>query len=210
MSIRRENGTVVGNVEDKSNLNNPISRALVSGFDESFLRYLKIAQPKSVHEVGCGEGRRLAFVLERYPRIAVRGTDLSSDTLQIAKDALGDQDGLTLVQKPVEALAEPEDHADLIICCEVLEHVPDPQAALSKLRQLNARLYLLSVPREPIWRLLNMARFKYWAALGNTPGHLNHWSSKGFQKWLEAGGFERVACSRPLPWTMVLCRPIAS
>jgi hypothetical protein len=42
------------------------------------------------------------------------------------------------------------------------------------------RHLLVSVPREPLWRMLNMARGAYWPALGNTPGHLNHWSRRSF------------------------------
>jgi len=61
------------------------------------------------------------------------------------------------------------------------------------------------VPREPIWRILNMARGKYWRALGNTPGHLQHWSRSGILGLL-AEHFEIVEVRTPLPWTMVLCR----
>ena len=39
---------------------------------------------------------------------------------------------------------------------------------------------LLSVPKEPIWRICNMARGKYWKDLGNTPGHIQHWTKKKF------------------------------
>ena len=35
-------------------------------------------------------------------------------------------------------------------------------------------------PREPLWRGLNIARGAYLKDLGNTPGHLNHWSKRGF------------------------------
>jgi hypothetical protein len=30
------------------------------------------------------------------------------------------------------------------------------------------------VPREPIWRIGNMARGRYLGDLGNTPGHIQH------------------------------------
>ena len=45
-------------------------------------------------------------------------------------------------------------------------------------RAARARHLLVSVPREPLWRALNMLRGAYWRALGNTPGHLNHWSKR--------------------------------
>jgi hypothetical protein len=40
--------------------------------------------------------------------------------------------------------------------------------------------------------------------LGNTPGHLNHWTRRGFVSFLESR-FEVVSVRTPLPWTMALC-----
>ena len=69
-----------------------------------------------------------------------------------------------------------------------------------------ARPWLIaSVPREPLWRALNLARLSYVGALGNTPGHLNHWSKRGFVRFLDER-FEVVEVRSPIPWTMALCR----
>jgi hypothetical protein len=88
---------------------------------------------------------------------------------------------------------------------EVLEHVPEPEATLSEMARVAERHLLVSVPREPIWRTLNMARGAYLRDLGNTPGHLNHWSKVGFVSLLSRyGTVEEVRT--PLPWTMALVR----
>ena len=42
------------------------------------------------------------------------------------------------------------------------------------------RWLLVSVPHEPLWRALNVARGAYLRELGNTPGHLNHWTRAAF------------------------------
>jgi hypothetical protein len=63
----------------------------------------------------------------------------------------------------------------------------------------------VSVPREPLWRALNLARLKYVGALGNTPGHLNHWSRRRFVEFLERR-LQVVEVRSPMPWTMALCR----
>jgi hypothetical protein len=96
--------------------------------------------------------------------------------------------------------------ADLVICCEVLEHLPDPEATLRSLTRAARRAVVLSVPREPLWRVLNVARGKYWSELGNTPGHLQHWSSRGFAQFV-GRHLEIVEIRTPLPWTAVLARP---
>lgn len=62
---------------------------------------------------------------------------------------------------------------------------------------------VLSVPREPIWRLLNMVRGKYIRDWGNTSGHIQNWSAKKFRSFLEESGMEIVEMRKPLPWTMV-------
>jgi len=63
----------------------------------------------------------------------------------------------------------------------------------------------VSVPREPLWRGLNMARGAYWRDLGNTPGHVNHWSKRGFVSLLSCVGVVEEVRS-PFPWTVVLVR----
>jgi hypothetical protein len=68
-----------------------------------------------------------------------------------------------------------------------------------------ARWLLVSVPREPLWRALNLARGAYPRQLGNTPGHLHHVSRAGFHRLLAVRG-EVVATRAPLPWTMALVR----
>ena len=92
---------------------------------------------------------------------------------------------------------------DLVTAIEVLEHVPDPEHTVAEMARCAGRHMLVSVPREPLWRGLNMARGAYIKDLGNTPGHLNHWSKRSFVAMLEQHG--RVVEARsPFPWTMVL------
>jgi hypothetical protein len=87
----------------------------------------------------------------------------------------------------------------------VLEHLADPVRALGVLARLAQPHLIVSVPREPLWRLLNVARGRYWPALGNTPGHLQHWSARRFLALLE-DQLEVREVRLPLPWTMALCR----
>jgi len=64
---------------------------------------------------------------------------------------------------------------------------------------------LVSVPHEPLWRALNLARGAYVRQLGNTPGHLNHWTRGSFVSLLRNYG-EVVQIRSPFPWTMLLVR----
>ena len=85
----------------------------------------------------------------------------------------------------------------------MLEHVPDPELTLSEMARCARRHLLVSVPREPIWRMLNVARGAYVRELGNTPGHVNHFSQRSFARLLARHG-EVVELRSPFPWTMAL------
>jgi hypothetical protein len=87
----------------------------------------------------------------------------------------------------------------------VLEHVPDPDHTLAEMARVAAGHLVVSVPREPLWRALNLARGAYLKDLGNTPGHVNHWSRRAFVRMLSRHG-EVVEVRSPFPWTMLLVR----
>jgi 2-polyprenyl-3-methyl-5-hydroxy-6-metoxy-1,4-benzoquinol methylase len=156
------------------------------------------------HEVGCGEGE-LAIRLARRG-IRVRGTDAFPQVLDEARRRAGAAGvEIDFEATPVEQLKPARHGAELIVCCEVLEHLEDPERALEVLAGLARPWLIASVPREPLWRALNLARLSYVGDLGNTPGHLNHWSKREFVRFLTRR-FEVVDLRSPLPWTMSLCR----
>ena len=94
---------------------------------------------------------------------------------------------------------------DLVVGAEVMEHLEEPERALDEIERVSCGDVILSVPREPLWRILNLIRLSYLREWGNTPGHLQHWSTSTFHE-LVASRFEIVAVRRPLPWTMILAR----
>lgn len=193
-----------GNVYDKYASRHPIERRLVAGFLRRLDGLVERTGARDAHEVGCGEGEISIRLARRGLR--VRGTDIAADAIEEAREratAAGVE--VEYRRDRVEELAPPADAAELIVCCEVLEHISDPDRALSVLAGLASPWLIVSVPREPLWRVLNVARGSYLRELGNTPGHLNHWSRRGFVRWLSES-VEVLEVASPLPWTMVLCR----
>jgi SAM-dependent methyltransferase len=193
-----------GNVYDKYSSQNPVERRLVAGFMRTLDELVALTGAKEVHEVGCGEGEISARLARAGMR--VRGSDAFGDVIEEARRRAAEE-GLEIgyEAKPVQTLSPQGDSAELVVCCEVLEHLEDPDGALESLAGLARPWLLASVPREPLWRGLNLARLSYVGALGNTPGHLNHWSKRGFVRFLETR-FDVVEVRGPLPWTMALCR----
>ena len=188
----------IGNTYDKYTSSNPVERRLMAGFFEALDQALPARPPRSILEVGVGEAEVARRVRDRFPDARFVGIDLPDEELAGHWAA----QGLPGVFADIAMLPFPAASFDLVLGIEVLEHVPDPSAALRELSRLATGDVVLSVPREPIWRIANMARGKYLGELGNTPGHINHWGKRGFAD-LIADRFSVRQVASPFPWTMV-------
>ena len=200
-----EQGVVTGNTYDKYGSGNPLVRRMMRGFERTLDGLLDQAGPSSLLDVGCGEGvlvQRWAERLGEGRRVV--GIDLEEESIQ-AGWAEHRAPNLEYRVMEAENLPFAANEFDLATAIEVLEHVPDPEHTLSEMARCAERHLLVSVPREPLWRMLNMARGAYWSELGNTPGHLNHWSRRSFVRLLSRHG-DVVEIHSPFPWTMLLVR----
>jgi len=199
-----EDGVVTGNTYDKYGSTNPVVRRLMASFERELDGLFELASPDSVLDVGCGEGVLVHQWAQRLGERRVVGIDLEEASIQAG---WAERQAPNLEYRVMEAANLPfaANEFDLASAIEVLEHVPDPEHTLGEMARCAERHLLVSVPREPLWRMLNMARGAYWPALGNTPGHLNHWSRASFKKLLSRHG-EVVEVRSPFPWTMVLVR----
>jgi 2-polyprenyl-3-methyl-5-hydroxy-6-metoxy-1,4-benzoquinol methylase len=191
-----------GNTYDKYGSANPVVRRLMSGFERTLNELFAIASPASVLDVGCGEGVLTARWAQQLDPGRVVGVDLDDPKLT-AEWQTRHAPNLEFQPMLVEQLSFADREFDLVAATEVLEHVEDPRRALDEMARVAGRWLLVSVPHEPLWRALNMARGAYLSDLGNTPGHLNHWTARGFARLLGDYG-EVVQARAPFPWTMLL------
>lgn len=202
--VHIENGVVVGNVTKKHATQNPIARMLVERFDSKISSLLARVQPSKILEVGCGEGDIVSLALKQT-NSSILATDISAKVLDEAQQAINDPrvkfEQLNILNIPVTEKYQ----ADLVVCCEVLEHLEDPEAGLDRLHELTTSRCILSVPREPLWRIMNMARGAFLKDLGNTPGHLQHWSKNAFISFVSRR-FTIEEVFTPTPWTIILCQ----
>jgi 2-polyprenyl-3-methyl-5-hydroxy-6-metoxy-1,4-benzoquinol methylase len=205
-----KDGVVTGNTYDKYGSTNPVVRRLMAGFERSLDELFELAAPSSLLDVGCGEGVLVHRWAQRVGGGRVVGIDLEEESIQAGWEQRQAPNLEYRVMEAgradrVEDLPFAVNEFDLASAIEVLEHVPDPEHTVSEMARCAERHLLVSVPREPLWRMLNMARGAYWSALGNTPGHLNHWSRRSFVQLLSRHG-EVVEVRSPFPWTMLLVR----
>ncbi|HHT9158235.1 MAG TPA: class I SAM-dependent methyltransferase [Candidatus Brocadiaceae bacterium] len=156
-----------------------------------------------IYEVGCGEGN-LSIELAKQNKI-VRACDFSEQIISIAnKNAKKNNVKINFKTVSIYELTPERDSAALVVCCEVLEHLENPERALAILSELSPQL-IISVPNEPLWSILNIVRGKYFSSFGVTPGHIQKWSRKNFLALLSCN-FEILKVLNPIPWTMVLCK----
>jgi len=99
-------------------------------------------------DAGCGTGLNLRHL----PPGSV-GLDINPRNLEILRERLPNH---TLVEGDVEALPFEDGSFGTVLCTEVLEHIPDPAAALAEYRRVlkPGGVLIGSVPaRSAIWKL---------------------------------------------------------
>ena len=203
-----EKEIVTGNYFDKYNSKNPVYKRLMARFFKDLTELAARSFDNKnnryrVLEAGCGEGHLASILLEKFNELKYTGFDIDEELTQQAQKLIPEAN---FRQGNIYDLSDYRDNNfDLCIVSEVMEHVDEPEKAIEELKQQNSEYFLFSVPREPVWRMLNMMRLKYIKNFGNTPGHLQHWNKKQFTNLIEKY-FSVIEIRSPFPWTMVLCK----
>lgn len=157
-------------------------------------------------EIGCGEG----YSTQRLAKIVPSNVMLEASEFvpALVPKARANNPGMTVTEESIYDLKHANNSFDLVFLLEVLEHLDYPDKGLEELLRITkpGGYLVLGVPREPLWRALNMARLTYLKDFGNTPGHLNHWSTRGVKKFVGSHFGPIVDSKTPLPWSLVLAR----
>ena len=202
MSAPHEPANVVGNYYDKYASKNPVERALMGAFLRAVTGFYAQVAPATVLEVGCGEGHLAHHLVTSGPRpMRFVACDIELTAARTDLDGL-----IELRQASVYALPWGDASFDLVLCCEVLEHLHDPDRGLAEVARVARRAAIVSTPREPLWRAMNLMRGKYVRDLGNTPGHVQHFGRRDLRALVETR-LRVVGVRSPIPWTVLLAEP---
>ena len=162
---------------------------------------------RNVLNLGCGEGLDLRRIYDASP-IRVNeywGLDLSLDALRMSMAVLAGMP-FRAICGDVANLPVRLHKFDLILCLELLEHLPDPRGIVEQISRQYAGYCIFSVPNEPLYRLTRMLLFRQNIRdFGNHPEHINHWSAASFRRLL-ANYFRVDKVEKSFPWTVVLCK----
>jgi ubiquinone/menaquinone biosynthesis C-methylase UbiE len=190
----------VGNAYDKYASRNPLAALLTRRFLASVDELLMSVAPGSLLDVGCGEGVLAQRWAQRWRTLEILAVDREPLTAQWQLRA---EPNLRFDVADACTLPFADGAFDAVCGIELLEQVPAAALALAELVRVARRAVLVSAPREPLWRVLNVLRGAYLGWLGNPPGHVNHFSRRTFVRLASEHGRVREVRS-PLPWTIVL------
>ncbi|OBZ34283.1 MULTISPECIES: class I SAM-dependent methyltransferase [Methanohalophilus] len=191
-----------GNLYNKYESKNPLVKFLMKMYLNDFdsLIYPIKNEIESTFEIGCGEGYLTKHI--RDMGIPIEGADVSERVVEHAREI---HPSINFTVKSIYEVSNYNKKHDLILASEVLEHLEKPEHAIDELKEATTKYIFLSVPNEPFFRMANVLRLKYLNDLGNTPGHINHWSYKSFKKFIENNSLKIVSSKISTLWLMALC-----
>jgi 2-polyprenyl-3-methyl-5-hydroxy-6-metoxy-1,4-benzoquinol methylase len=183
---------------------NPIKRKLIKRFVAKLHELFESGSPpRSVLEIGVGEGFLSGFLADRYPTIEFTGVDLNQQDLELLAKKFP---RIKRYCANIYDLSALPGGYDLIICAEVLEHVDEPERALEQIVKLAPQRVILTVPHEPWFMLSNLAMGKNITRLGNDSEHVNHFTVGSFRKLLSRK-FELSRVTTSYPWILAAGKP---
>lgn len=161
---------------------------------------LGIAPGNRVLDIGCGEGRHTIRACRESCAVCIGG-DFGYDNLMATKSKLqfhADLDDLScrnwaLSAMDITALPFEDNSFDVVICSEVLEHIPDDDKAVSELIRIvkPGKILAVSVPRAwPEWICWQLSDEYYNADMG----HVRIYSKKKIIEKFRNKGPKYLGC----------------
>ena len=200
-TIRRD--TTERHVAKYSNPN-PLHRLSLNRFHAALASELHALAPTSILDFGCGE----AFTLDQLAGHGVdisnyEGVDLRAEALDAARARWP---GLRFSWADILDSEFDGRRYDVTMALEVMEHLYEPEPILKRLVGLTEKALVLSVPHEPWFQLMNLARGRDFIRLGNHPEHVQHWNSQTFADFISPYA-EVVGIRRSFPFIIATARP---
>jgi methionine biosynthesis protein MetW len=153
----------------------------------------------SVLDIGCGSGVFLQFLAQNKD-VKGFGIDVSAEAVRRAR-AKGVNSKVVDVTEPGFQL---DGAYDYVILSEILEHIPNPEGLMLKLKGRFRRAMLISIPNIGYYPYrLRLLRGSFPLQWGLHPGeHLRYWTVKDFFFWVDQLGFraEKVIASNGFPY----------
>ncbi len=189
----------------KHTSDNAIQRRLIDRFHRTLATIVTSRHPETMLDAGCGEGFVADVLLTAMPDVKITGFDVLEDSVKLARQR---NPRATFSTGDIYAIDHPDNAIDLVYCCEVLEHLHEPDRALRELARVARNQVVLSVPHEPFFCLANAARGKNLDVRprGSDPDHRNFWSRQKFCEFASMC-LDVETLTGSMPWTILVGSP---
>jgi ubiquinone/menaquinone biosynthesis C-methylase UbiE len=163
-----------------------------------FLNELNIKSGERVLDVGSGPGFLVRAISEKVGESgSVCGVDVSEFLLNVARARTTDQTGIEFVYGDATKLPYPDEDFDTVVCTQVLEYVPDVDAALAEFHRVvkkGGRIALLDTDWDSIvWHSSNRVRMNRILTAWETHA-ADPFLPRTLAKRMERVGFQIEAC----------------
>ena len=112
--------------------------------------FLRGIQPESLLDVGSGRGVFLFPFMREFTRVPVTSLDILERRVELLKAVHdGGLENLTALNASICDWDAPDHAFDVVTLLEVLEHIPDVQAAIANAVRLARRYVVVTVPSKP-------------------------------------------------------------
>ncbi len=182
---------------------NPLQKFLINNFYSTLISLAKPLSPSSILDAGCGEGFSLNKIIENKIGKNVEGIEYSKEAIALGKNLFPN---IKIKQGSIYNLPYKDNSFDLVVCTEVLEHLENPNRAVSEIVRVSKKYLALSVPNEPFFMISNFLRGKNLLRLGNDPGHINRFTALSFINFIKNNNLKITKVRFPFPWILIIAK----
>lgn len=191
-------GDALRQAYDTWHAEHPVDEAAHTPWHQQLKRHLPCLAGKQVLEIGCGRGGFAAWLAGQPPSqrpAHLVASDFSPKAVEMAR-VFGETRGVrdvSYVVGDLMALDWPDEHFDVAISCETIEHVPNPRRALAELARVLKPGGIIYLTCPNYLNLMGLHRvFREWTGrpYSEEGQPINHFLLlPRVRKWMRQGGF---------------------
>lgn len=114
----------------------PFTSVFYQAVHKRLLEFVELPEAAQVLDLGCGTGKLLNRLANRYPQLTGTGLDFSDEMLQQARQQSAAPNRLTYVQGRTDAIPLPDDQFDAAFCTISFLHYANAIAVLHEIHRV--------------------------------------------------------------------------
>lgn len=146
-------------------------------------------KPKKILDVGCASGWFLSQIALKFPHAECTGVDVYEEAINYGKKIYPN---LHLIQSDAHRLPFQDKLFDVVICCEVLEHVTNPEIVLKEIGRVLTPNGIAIIEMDTgnllfnlVWHFWTHRRKGVWK-----DSHLHVFTTKKLENLILGNGFQ--------------------